>query len=199
MPADKKQPAKAKKQPIKPFKTQAAWETWLAKNFNKSPGVWIRFAKKASGITSVTYAEALDVALCHGWIDGQRKAYDENTFLQKFTPRTPKSIWSKINKAKALALIDQNRMMPGGHAEIEKAKVNGRWDSAYDGFKSSTIPPDLEAAFKKNPKAKKFFATVSAQNRYAVLFRIQTAPKPELRKRRIEQFVAMLNEGKTLY
>ena len=190
---------KAPDYPIVSFKTSKAWDTWLSKHFESTPGVWIRFAKKASGLKSVTYREALDVALCHGWIDGLRKSFDEDTFIQKFTPRGPKSIWSKINKAKALALIAGKQMRVGGHAAIEQAKANGRWDSAYDGFKSSTIPPDLEAAFKKNPGAKKFFATVSAQNRYAVLFRIQTAPKPELRKRRIEQFVSMLNEGKTIY
>jgi uncharacterized protein YdeI (YjbR/CyaY-like superfamily) len=190
---------KAPEYPIVSFRTPKAWETWLSKNFDSAPGVWIRFAKKASGLKSVTYDEALDVALCHGWIDGLRKTFDEKTFIQKFTPRKPMSIWSKINKAKALALIEGNQMRDGGHAAIEQAKANGRWDTAYDGFKSSTIPPDLEAAFKKYPKAKKFFATVSAQNRYAVLFRIQTAHKPELRTRRIEQFVAMLAEGKTLY
>jgi uncharacterized protein YdeI (YjbR/CyaY-like superfamily) len=190
---------KAPDYPMLSFKTSKAWETWLEKNFDKAPGIWIRFAKKASGLKSVTYHEALDVALCHGWIDGLRKSFDEDTFIQKFTPRGPKSIWSKINKAKALALIDGNRMQPGGHSAIATAKANGRWDAAYDGFKSSTIPSDLEAEFRKNPKAKKFFETVSAQNRYAVLYRIQTATKPETRKRRIEQFVAMLNEGKTLY
>jgi uncharacterized protein YdeI (YjbR/CyaY-like superfamily) len=190
---------KAPEYPIVSFKTAKAWETWLEKNFDSASGVWIQFAKKASGIKSVTYHEALDVALCHGWIDGLRKSYDEDTFIQKFTPRQAKSIWSKINKAKALALIDGNRMKSGGHAAIEQAKANGRWDAAYDGFKSSTIPPDLETEFKKYPKAKKFFETVSAQNRYAVLYRIQTATKPETRKRRIDQFVSMLNEGKTLY
>lgn len=190
---------KAPDYPIISFKTPKTWETWLSKNFDSAPGVWIQFAKKASGIKSVTYHEALDVALCHGWIDGLRKRFDEETFIQKFTPRGDKSIWSKINKAKALALIDGKKMQPGGHAAIERAKANGRWDSAYDGNKASTVPPDLEAAFQKNPKAAKFFATVSAQNRYAVLFRIQTTPKPELRKRRIEQFVAMLAEGKTFY
>lgn len=185
--------------PIIAFKTPKTFETWLSKNHDSAPGVWIQFAKKASGIKSITYAEALDIALCHGWIDGLRKRFDDDTFVQKFTPRGPTSIWSKINKAKAIALIEARRMCVGGHAAIEMAKANGRWDSAYDGFKSSTIPPDLEAAFKKNPKAKKFFETVSAQNRYAVLFRIQTAHKPELRRRRIEQFVAMLADGKTLH
>ena len=191
--------AKKPDYPIIQFKTPKAFETWLTKNHDLAPGVWIQFAKKASGLKSVTYHEALDIALCHGWIDGLRRRFDEDTFVQKFTPRGPKSIWSKINKAKALALIEAKKMRAGGHAAIEVAKANGRWDTAYDGFKSSTIPPDLEAAFKKNPKARKFFETVSAQNRYAVLFRIQTARKPELRKRRIEQFVAMLNEGRTLY
>lgn len=191
--------AKKPDYPIMSFRTPKEFDTWLSKNFKSAPGLWIRFGKKASGLQSVTYHEALDIALCHGWIDGLRKKYDEDTFVQKFTPRGPKSIWSKINKNKALALIESKKMRAGGHAAIEMAKENGRWDSAYDGYKASTIPPDLAAAFRKYPKAKKFFETVSAQNRYAVLFRIQTAPKPELRKKRIDQFVAMLNEGKTLY
>jgi uncharacterized protein YdeI (YjbR/CyaY-like superfamily) len=191
--------AKKPDYPTIAFKTPKSFEAWLSKNYNSAPGVWIRFAKKASGLESITYHEALDIALCHGWIDGLRKKFDEDTFVQKFTPRGPKSIWSKINKGKALALIEAKQMRAGGHAAIEMAKANGLWDAAYDGYKASTIPPDLEAAFRKSPKAKKFFATVSAQNRYAVLFRIQTAAKPELRKRRIEQFVAMLNEGKTIY
>jgi uncharacterized protein YdeI (YjbR/CyaY-like superfamily) len=191
--------AKKPDYPILSFKTPKEFDKWLTKKYKSEPGVWIRFGKKASGLKSITYHEALEIALCHGWIDGLRKKFDEDTFVQKFTPRGPKSIWSKINKQKALALIESKQMRDGGLAAIEVAKANGRWDTAYDGFKSSTIPPDLEAAFKKYPKAKKFFATVSAQNRYAVLFRIQTAPKPELRKKRIDQFVAMLNEGKTLY
>ncbi len=185
--------------PVTLFKNQKAWEAWLAKHFDSSPGVWMRIAKKAADLKSVNYQEALDVALCHGWIDGTRKTYDEESFIQKFTPRGPKSIWSKINKAKALAFIEEDKMKAGGHAAIEQAKANGQWDAAYDGYRTSSVPPDLDAALKENPKAKKFFETLGSQNRYAVLFRIQTAKTEVTRQRRIEQFVAMLSEGKTLH
>lgn len=191
--------AKPRELPILLFKNEKAWDTWLSAHYDSSPGVRMRIAKKASDLESVTYPEVLDVAICHGWIDGLRKSYDDKSFLQKFTPRGPKSIWSKINKAKATAFIEEKRMKAGGHAAIAQAKANGQWDAAYDGYRTSTVPDDLEAALKKNPKARKFFETLGSQNRYAVLFRIQTAKTEVTRKRRIEQFVAMLNEGKTLH
>ena len=181
------------------FRNARSWQTWLAKNHARSPGVWLRLAKKASGLQSVTYAEALDVALCHGWIDGQKKPDSASAWLQRFVPRTGRSIWSRINREKALALIDAGRMKPAGLAAIERAKASGRWETAYDSHRTATVPADLQAEFDRNPRAAKFFATLDRANRYAVLFRIQTARKPETRQRRISQFVAMLAKGEKLH
>ncbi len=161
--------------------TQAAWREWLDKNHSTMPGVWLKFAKQASGIPSVNYAEALEVALCYGWIDGQSKSVDESFWRQKFTPRKSNSIWSQVNRRKALALVRRGLMQPAGRAAIQRAKANGRWKSAYQPQGKSTVPPDLAAALKKNPAAARFFATLSSQNRYAVLFRLQTARKAETR------------------
>ncbi len=181
------------------FKNQKAWETWLASHSESSPGLWLRLAKKSARLTSVTYQEALDVALCYGWIDGQKKAYDEESWLQKFTPRGTRSIWSKINRAKALKLIENGRMKPGGLASIARAKQNGQWEAAYDSHRTAGVPEDFEVALASSPKAKAFFETISRQNRYAILFRIQTAKKAETRKKRIEQFIGMLEKGETLH
>lgn len=185
--------------PVTLFKNQKAWETWLAKHFDSSAGVWLRIAKKDSAEKSVSYQEALDVALCYGWIDGQKQKYDEGSWLQKFTPRGPRSIWSKINRTKALALIDSGRMKPAGLAAIEKAKANGQWESAYDSHRTATVPDYFERELSRNPRAKKFFATLNSQNRYAILWRLQTAKKEETRQKRIEQFIEMLNKGETLH
>ena len=185
--------------PVKVFRNQKAWEDWLAKHFDSTPGVWIRMAKKSSGLKSVSLSEALDTALCYGWIDGLRKSLDEQTFLQRYTPRGARSVWSKINRAKALALIDQGRMQPSGLAAIEQAKRNGRWESAYDSFRTATLPAELRKALDRKPRAKAFFGKLSSQNRYAILFRIQTAKKPETKQKRIDEFVAMLERGETLY
>ena len=187
------------KDPILEFKTHKSWETWLAKNHAKSSGVWLRIAKKDSGRTSVSHAEALDVALCYGWIDALRKAADAETFLQRFTPRRARSIWSKINREKIAALIAAGRMKPPGLREVERAKQDGRWEAAYDSQSKATVPPDLEAALKANPKARKFFETLDSQNRYAILFRTASAKRPETRARRIAQFVAMLAEGRKIH
>jgi len=181
------------------FRSAKAWETWLAKNHARSPGVWLRIAKKASGLTSVTYAEALEIALCYGWIDGQKKPESDTAWLQRFVARTERSIWSRINRRKALALIDAGRMKPAGLAAVERAKANGRWESAYESWSSAAVPDDLQAELDRNPRAAKFFATLDSHNRYAVLFRIQTARKPETRRRRISQFVAMLARGEKLH
>ncbi len=181
------------------FNNQKSWETWLASHCESSPGLWLRLAKKSSDIQSVTYQEALDIALCYGWIDGQKKSYDDESWLQKFTPRGTRSIWSKINRSKALKLIEEGRMTPSGLASIERAKQNGQWEAAYDSHRTAAIPEDFESALGSSPKAKTFFATISSQNRYAILFRIQTAKKAETRKRRIEQFIDMLEKGKTLH
>ncbi len=185
--------------PIKAFKKPADWAKWLEANHAKSPGVWLRIAKKDSGLASVTHLEALDVALCYGWIDGQRNANDAQTFLQKFTPRGPRSIWSQINREKVAALIASGQMQPAGLAAIERAKQNGQWDAAYASQKNITVPADLQAELDARPAAKAFFAALNGTNRYAILFRLATAKKPETRARRLEKFVGMLERGEKIY
>ncbi|MDL2354422.1 MAG: YdeI/OmpD-associated family protein [Pseudomonadota bacterium] len=181
------------------FDHQAGWAHWLAAHHAGSAGVWLRHAKKGAPQDSVSHADALEVALCFGWIDGQRKRLDDHYWLQRWVPRGARSIWSKINCAKALACIDSGKMQPAGLAEIARARADGRWDAAYDPASSALIPPDLQAAFDAHPGAAEFFATVSAQNRYAVLFRLQTAKRPDTRARRIAQFAQMLARGETLH
>lgn len=185
--------------PILRFKNLKAWETWLSKNGGSSTGLWIRIAKKDSGIASVTYPEAVEGALCYGWIDGQKNKGGNSDWLQKFTPRGKKSIWSKINREKALALIKSRRMKKPGLAEVEKAKEDGRWENAYDSARTSVVPSDLQEALDSSPKAKKFFETINASNRYAILFRIQTAKKAETRAGRIQKLIAMLERGELIY
>jgi len=187
------------REPTLSFKSKAAWGAWLAKNHAASSGVWLRLAKKSSGASSVTYAEAIDVALCYGWIDGQKKSESEQHWLQRFVPRKGRSIWSKINREKALSLIARGEMKPAGLKEIERAKGDGRWKDAYDSARTATVPSDLQAALDANAKAKAFFATLNARNRYAILFRIQTAKKAETRVRRIQTFVQMLEKHETLH
>lgn len=184
--------APAVEAPIITFEHPGAWSTWLASNHASSRGVWLKLAKKGAGVTSVTYAEAVEVALVWGWIDGQKRSFDEAAWLQKFTPRRPKSIWSKINREKALGLIASGVMQPPGLVEVERAKKDGRWDRAYDSPSRATVPDDLSAALANNPRAAAFFAALDATNRFAVLFRIQTAKKPETRERRVTQLVEML-------
>jgi uncharacterized protein YdeI (YjbR/CyaY-like superfamily) len=181
------------------FKRQKDWAGWLDKHHATSPGVWLRLAMKASKIQSISYAEALEVALCYGWIDGQRKSGDESSFLQKFTPRGAKSIWSKINREKAEALIRSGDMKPAGLQAVERAKQDGRWDAAYDSPSVASVPSDLQAELDKNAKAQAFFAALNSRNRYAILFRIQTAKKAETRARRIQQFVQMLERNEKVY
>lgn len=181
------------------FANRKAWVIWLDKNHSKSPGIWMRLAKKASGSQSVSYSEALEVALCHGWIDGQKKSDGEAAWLQKFIPRAKKSGWSKVNRKKALALIEAGGMKPAGLQAIERAKADGSWDAAYDSPSTATVPNDLQAALDKNPRAKTFFATLDSQNRYAVLYRIQTVKKAETRSRKIQQFVEMLARSEKLH
>lgn len=176
-----------------------AWNRWLAQHHASAAGVWLRMAKKGSGVASVDYQQALEEALCHGWIDGQRKSDDATYFQQRFTPRTQRSMWSQINRDKVLKLIESGRMQAAGLAEVERAKADGRWDAAYEGAKAATMPPDLQAALDANAQAAKFFATLNAQNRYAVLFRTQGAKKPETRARRIEKFIEMLAKGEKPY
>jgi uncharacterized protein YdeI (YjbR/CyaY-like superfamily) len=181
------------------FKDQQAWSAWLEKNHAKSPGLWLKLAKKGSETQTVSYNEALEEALRYGWIDGQKKGFDESFWLQKFTPRGPRSVWSKINREKAEALIRGGRMQPAGLAAVEKARQDGRWEGAYDSQRSATVPEDLQAELDRRPKAKAFFATLNSANRYAVLWRIQTAKKAETRARRIEQLVGMLERGEKLH
>jgi uncharacterized protein YdeI (YjbR/CyaY-like superfamily) len=178
--------------PILSFDNQAAWEQWLVQHHSTSPGAWLRLAKKASAKPGLTYPQALDAALCYGWIDAQRKPESESAWLLRFVPRGRKSIWSKINRQKATALVESGRMQPGGLAEMERAKKDGRWEAAYDSPSNAIVPEDFQAALDKNARARAFFATLESRNRYALLFRIQTAKKAETRARRIREFVAML-------
>jgi uncharacterized protein YdeI (YjbR/CyaY-like superfamily) len=181
------------------FASADDWEAWLREHHDTAPGVWIKFARKGSGIPTLTYMEALHAALCFGWIDGQARGLDDAFYLQRFTPRRARSIWSKRNRDFATALIESGRMQPAGLREVERAKADGRWDAAYDAPSTATVPDDLRAALDANPAAAEFFAGLSGQNRYAVLHRIQTAKRPETRARRIEKFVAMLAAGETLH
>ena len=184
---------------VRLFRDAAAWEAWLAKQHAKSAGLWLRIAKAASSVKSVSYAEALDVALCYGWIDGQKKSFDEETWLQKFTPRGKRSIWSKINREKVQRLVESGRMQPAGLEAVERAKANGQWDAAYDSHRTASVPDDLQRALDAHPKAKAFFATLSSANRYAILFRIQTVKRAETRAKKIEQFVGMLERREVIH
>lgn len=181
------------------FAQAADWAAWLALHHASVRGVWLKLAKKTSGIPSIDYAQALTEALAWGWIDGQKRRHDDTAWLQKFTPRTRKSIWSKVNREKALALIAAGQMQPAGHAEVVRAQQDGRWAQAYDSPSRATVPDDLAAALAAHPGAAAFFATLDARNRYAMLFRIQTAKKAETRHKRIIDFVAMLARQEKLH
>lgn len=177
----------------------AAWDAWLCANHDRSAGVYLRIPKKRAGDSTLTYAAALEAALAWGWIDGQKRALDETAWLQRFTRRAPRSPWSKINRAKAEALIASGRMQPPGLAEVERAKRDGRWERAYDGATTATVPEDLAEALKGNRRAQAFFAALDAANRYAILYRVTTAKRPETRARRIATFVAMCAAHQTLH
>ena len=181
------------------FKTAEAFETWLKKHHAASDGLWLQIAKKGADEPGVTYPEAVEIALCWGWIDGQKKGLDDQHFLQRFTPRRARSIWSKINVAKVATLIEAGRMQPPGQAQIDAAQADGRWEQAYDGARTATMPDDLQAALDANAAAKAFFATLNTTNRYAVTWRVQTAVKPETRARRIVQLVDMLARGEAIH
>lgn len=185
--------------PIELFPDPKHWADWLDQHHSKSPGAWLRLAKKGSGLQSVSYAEALEVALCYGWIDGQKKSHDESSWLQKFTPRGDRSLWSKVNREKAEELIRTGRMKPAGLAAVERAKENGRWEAAYDSPGKATVPEDFQAELDRRPKAKEFFATLNGANRYAILWRLQTAKKPETRAKRMQQFLEMLERGEKIH
>jgi uncharacterized protein YdeI (YjbR/CyaY-like superfamily) len=181
------------------FSDQSDFESWLEREHHNVDGLWIAIAKKDTQVPSVTHAQALEVALCFGWIDGQRRAHDEVHFLQRFTPRKARSPWSKINRAKAEALIDCDRMRPAGIAEVERARRDGRWDAAYEGAKSATIPADLQVELDADAEAAAFFESLSSQNRYSIIYRINQAKKPETRQRRIAKYLEMLQKQETIH
>jgi uncharacterized protein YdeI (YjbR/CyaY-like superfamily) len=184
--------------PIVLFGDAVALEAWLEED-RRSEGVWLKIAKKDSGVKSVSYAEALEVALCFGWIDSQKRALDEKHFLQRFTPRRPRGRWSRINREKAEGLIESGRMRPAGLAEVEAAKTDGRWDAAYDGQRSAEVPADLQRELDARPAAGEFFAALDGANRYAIVYRLAEAKKPETRERRLRKFVEMLERGEKVH
>ena len=185
--------------PVKLFKTSDAWSKWLDANHARSSGIWMRIAKKDADLASINYPEALDVALCYGWIDGQKRPLDASSWLQRFTPRGPRSLWSKVNTGKAQVLIDSGRMRPPGLAAIAAAKASGRWESAYQPSSTATVPPELQAALDRNPRAKSFFETLRGANRYALIFRVSSAKKPETKAKRVADFIARLERGETIF
>jgi uncharacterized protein YdeI (YjbR/CyaY-like superfamily) len=181
------------------FSSRDEWDAWLAEEHERSDGVWLKIAKKAAGVASVSYAEALEVALTYGWIDGQKRALDDHHWLQRFTPRTARSKWSKVNRQKATELIESGALKPAGLREVERAKADGRWDAAYDAQSTATVPDDLRRALEAEPAALEFFATLDSRNRYAILHRVQDAKRPETRERRIQKYIAMLAAGEKIY
>jgi uncharacterized protein YdeI (YjbR/CyaY-like superfamily) len=181
------------------FETQQDLEAWLKEHHTDTKGIWLKIAKKEARTPSVSYSEALESAICYGWIDGQKASFDDRYWLQKFTPRTARSIWSKVNCDKATALITEGRMQPAGLRQVERAKSDGRWDKAYDSQSKITIPDDFQRELDNNPKAREFFKTLNSVNRYAILFRIQTAKKPETRSARIKKFIEMLSQHQKIY
>jgi uncharacterized protein YdeI (YjbR/CyaY-like superfamily) len=185
--------------PVEEFASATAWERWLARHHATAPGLWLMIAKKGSGVVTVDITDAIEVALCYGWIDGLRHGHDATYFRQRFTPRKPRSKWSQINRDRVEALIEAGRMRPAGHAQVDAAKADGRWDAAYAGSRTIEVPDDLTKALRRNAKARRAFEALDSANRYAILFRIHDAKRPETRARRIEQFVIMLAEGRTIH
>jgi uncharacterized protein YdeI (YjbR/CyaY-like superfamily) len=185
--------------PVRRFASRAAWVKWLSANHERSPGVWIELAKKDSGIDSVSRADALEVALCYGWIDSQSRTVDEKRYRQRFTPRRSRSKWSKINCAAVERLHAEGRLAPAGIREMDAAKGDGRWEAAYDSPRTIMVPPDLEARLAKNARARRAFEKLDSQNRYAILYRLHQAKRADTRQRRLDQFVAMLEAGRTIH
>lgn len=185
--------------PILAFASPEAWEAWLEREHAASDGVWIKFAKKGSGVGSVAYAEAVEVGLCYGWIDSQALSLDERFYLQKFTPRRARSKWSRVNRDKVEELTRQGRMKPAGLAQVERAKEDGRWEAAYASPASLEVPEDLQKALDANPRAAEFWASLNKSNRFAIVYQLQDAKKPETRARRLDKFVGMLERGEKLY
>lgn len=184
---------------IREFASAADFETWLAAEHGASTGIWVRIAKKGSGIASVDYPQALDVALCYGWIDGQKERVDDTYWLQRFSPRTATSRWSQVNRQHVERLIKDEKMRPAGLAEVERAKADGRWDAAYASQKTIEVPDDLRQALDADPEAREFFATLDSRNRFSVLYRIGDAKKPATRAARIVKYVAMLHDHQKIY
>jgi uncharacterized protein YdeI (YjbR/CyaY-like superfamily) len=185
--------------PVVFFSSSADLESWLEQNHGSSPGLWLKIAKKTSGVESVNYAEALELALCFGWIDSQKRGFDEQFFLQRFTPRRPRGKWSRINRDKVEKLIASGTMRAAGLAEVEAAKADGRWEAAYEGQRTAKVPEDLQHELDSNRAAREFFATLSSSNRYAIVYRLGEAKKPETRERRLRKFVAMLERGEAIH
>lgn len=185
--------------PILLFAGPTELEAWLQANHAESGGAWLKIAKKGAPEPSVTYAEALELALCFGWIDSQKRGHDDTHFLQRFTPRRPRGRWSKINREKAEALIAAGAVRPAGVAEIEAAKADGRWEAAYEGQRTARVPDDLQAELDANPAAREFFAGLDSANRYAVIYRLNDAKKPETRERRLRKFISMLERGEKIH
>jgi uncharacterized protein YdeI (YjbR/CyaY-like superfamily) len=185
--------------PILAFSDLAALESWLEAQSTTSPGLWIKFAKAGSGIASVSKSEAIDAALCNGWIDGQLDKYDDCCWLVRFTPRRARSKWSQVNRTRAAELLEAGRMRPHGLAQVEAAKADGRWDAAYAPASNAEVPPDLQAALDESPRAAAFFATLTGANRYAILYRVGAVKKPETRARKIASFIAMLERHETVH
>jgi uncharacterized protein YdeI (YjbR/CyaY-like superfamily) len=185
--------------PIHLFAGPVELEKWLEENHASSEGLWLKIAKKGAAESSVTYAEALELALCFGWIDSQKRGFDETHFLQRFTPRRPRGRWSKINREKVEALIEAGKIRPTGLAEVEAAKADGRWEAAYEGQRTAKVPPDLQRELDANPGAAEFFASLDSANRYAIVYRLDDAKKPETRERRLKKFVAMLERGEKIH
>jgi uncharacterized protein YdeI (YjbR/CyaY-like superfamily) len=177
---------------------EAEWERWLQDRHGESPGVWLKIAKRSAGIQTVNHDEALEVAICFGWIDGQVRSHDERFFLQRFTPRSRRSKWSQINTQKALELIAAGRMREAGHAQINAAQADGRWDAAYEPQSRATVPEDLQAELDRNPAAAEFFATLTGSRRYAFLHRLHNVKTPKARARRISSYIELLSDGRTL-
>jgi uncharacterized protein YdeI (YjbR/CyaY-like superfamily) len=185
--------------PIVLFASPAELEAWLEESHAESDGLWLKIAKKGSGVESVSYAEALEVALCFGWIDSQKRGFDERHFLQRFTPRRPRGRWSRNNRDAAEGLIAAGKMRPAGLAEVEAAKADGRWQAAYAGQRTAEVPDDLRRELDGNPAAREFFAGLDSANRYAIVYRLNDAKKPETRERRLRKFVAMLERGEKIH
>lgn len=188
-----------KKEQIIAFKSPEDWHAWLMANHTQPIGIWVRLYKKASGVKSINYDQALDEALCFGWIDGQKKSFDEKSWIQKFTPRRAKSLWSKRNRDHIARLVKAKRMQPAGLREVKNAKADGRWDQAYDSAKTMKIPEDFLKELKKDKSAYEFFLTLNKANVYAIAWRLQTAKKPETRERRMAAILDMLKNGKKLH